>query len=85
MTFGDREFWMQQKQIYHRAFMPLDSLLMKDVSRFCKVKVTVARDNPNLTYLLEGRRQFFLRIQQHLELDEEALAALFPNMEEYYG
>ena len=85
MTDGDFEFWTQQKQAFNRAFMPVDGPLMKDFIRFCRWKATIASPEPNLIYMMEGRRQVLIRVFQHLELDVEALAVLYPDMEAYYG
>jgi hypothetical protein len=80
----DIDFWNERMRGWRLA-LPPESLLYKDLDLFCRARETVARDNPYLMYLLEGRRQVFLRIQQHQDLPLEKLQELYPTLEIYYG
>ena len=39
---------------------------MRDLAKFCRAHETCANPDPYLTALLSGRREVWLRIQQHL-------------------
>lgn len=50
---------------------------MKDLARFCFAFETCSSPDLNLTLLKSARRDVWLRIQQHLHLQPEELAALY--------
>lgn len=50
---------------------------MKDLAKFCYANESCAGPDEKLTMLLSGRREVWLRIQQHLHLQPEELAALY--------
>lgn len=49
---------------------------MKDLARFCYAAKSCAVPNRDLTLVLSGRREVWLRIQQHLHLEPEELASI---------
>ena len=63
--------------VRHRAYKatfdtPEGKQVLADLRRFCRATLPTADvDNPNTTYLLEGRREVFLRIMSHLQLTED--------------
>lgn len=50
---------------------------MKDLAKFCFAEKSCAVPDPYQTMLQSGRREVWLRIQQHLHLQPEELAALY--------
>lgn len=56
--------------------------VLADLRRFCRATTPTADvNNPNVTYLLEGRREVFLRISSLLQLTEDDIWSLV----EHYG
>ena len=79
MTEEELNFLTERKRAYQMAFKSVaGEAVMKDLTRFCRAKITTAGDE-----LLEGRRQVFLRIQQHLELDVDQLFKLYADIGDY--
>lgn len=71
-----------RRRAYKAAFSgPEGRKVLADLRRFCRATMPTADvNNTNTTYLLEGRREVFLRILSHLNLDEEDVYKL---IEEY--
>lgn len=63
--------------VRHRAYKstfstPEGKQVLADLRRFCRATLPTADvDNVHTTYLLEGRREVFLRIMSHLQLTED--------------
>jgi hypothetical protein len=69
-----------RKKSYQSIFGPAGAAgsdVMKDLAKFCRANETCAQPDRDLTMLLCGRREVWLRIQQHLHLQPEELAALY--------
>lgn len=70
-----------RKKSYQSIFGPAGaagSEAIKDLAKFCRANETcVVPDSDRLTCVLEGRREVWLRIQQHLNLQPEELAAVY--------
>lgn len=57
---------------------PADKLVQEDLARFCRANETcVVPGDPVATAILEGRREVWLRIQQHRNLTPEQLFRLY--------
>lgn len=69
-----------RKGAYCRVFnlesRDAEAVLM-DLARFCRAHETTVTPNDRATAVLEGRREVWLRIQQHLQLDDETLWLLY--------
>ncbi len=50
---------------------------MRDLAKFCYAAKSCAVPNHDLTLVLSGRREVWLRICEHLNLQPEELAALY--------
>lgn len=63
---------------YRKTFdNPEGRKVLADLRRFCRATAPTANvDNVYATYLLEGRREVFLRILAHLNLTEEDVIKL---------
>jgi hypothetical protein len=73
--------------VRHRAYKatfnnPEGKKVLADLRRFCRATLPTANvDSVHTTYLLEGRREVFLRIMSHLQLTEDDIYNL--NEENY--
>ncbi len=57
--------------------------VLADLRRFCRATLPTADvNNVQATYLLEGRREVWLRIQAHLQLTEEDVFKLIEDQNE---
>lgn len=67
-----------RKRAYQLTFscMPGQEVLI-DLARFCRANETCYHDDPRLHAVLEGRREVWLRIQQHMHLSGEQLLSLY--------
>jgi hypothetical protein len=73
-----------RRSSYKKTFdNPEGKKVLADLKRFCKATVPTADlNNEKVTYLLEGRREVWLRIQAHLQLTEDEIYQLledYPN------
>jgi hypothetical protein len=66
-------FLRRRKGAY--AGIPHD--VLKDLARFCRANESCYHPDPRTHALLEGRREVWLRIQQHKGLTGEELMALY--------
>lgn len=75
-----KRFLSGRKGAYCRTFN-LESrdaqAVLIDLSRFCRAHKSTAHPDPHMAARLDGRREVFLRIQQHLNLDDETLWQLY--------
>ena len=61
-----------------RDDVPSDVFVQKDLARFCRANETcVVPGDEHATWILEGRREVWLRIQQHKNLTPEQLFGLY--------
>lgn len=74
-----RAFVANRQKAYQLTFAQNEAtkLVMEDLKRFCRAEESCFHADPRLHAVLEGRREVFLRIQKHLELDPESLATYF--------
>jgi hypothetical protein len=69
-----------RKKSYQSVFGPAGaagSEAMKDLAKFCFAFDTCSSPDLHLTLLKSARRDVWLRIQQHLHLQPDELAALY--------
>lgn len=71
-------FLRQRRAAYAQTFNNINGQkVLADLRRFCKASVPTADvNNVHTTYLLEGRREVFLRIIAHLHLTEDDVMTL---------
>jgi hypothetical protein len=71
-------FLRRRKQNYQLAFMsPAGQEVLQDLIQFCRADRTCFDPDPRIHAALEGRREVWLRIQQHLGLTAEQLLVLY--------
>lgn len=73
MKFDLSRFFRSRQSAYKKTFNnPEGRKVLADLRRFCKAtQPTADVNNVQTTYLLEGRREVFLRILSHLQLTDE--------------
>jgi hypothetical protein len=73
-----------RRRAYKAAFNnPEGRKVLADLRRFCRATLPTADvNNVQTTYLLEGRREVFLRIAAHLQLTEEDVFKLIEDQNE---
>lgn len=68
------EFLDARTQAYKQTFDgPHGETVLEDLSKFCRAHQSTAHANPYMAARLDGRREVWLRIQQHCNLDKETL------------
>jgi hypothetical protein len=75
-----REYLRQRRYAYKRIFNLDDhdvQFILKDLAKFCRAHESTFNPDERTHALLEGRKEVFLRIQQHLNLTEEQLWSLY--------
>ncbi len=73
-----RDRLSRRKRAYQQAFpSPLKNPVLVDLARFCRANETCFHTDPRLHAVLEGRREVFLRICQHLHLDSQQLMEIY--------
>ena len=72
-------FFSERQTAYRLAFnSPGGKAVLDDLKLFCRARETcVVPGDRDRTYVLEGRREVFLRIQDYLERMPEELVAMF--------
>ena len=69
-----------RKQSYQQTFNPenrFNVAVLEDLAKFCRADRSTFHPDPRVHAVLEGRRETYLRIMQHLSLSTEDLAKLF--------
>lgn len=55
-------------------------IVLQDLAQFCRANESTFHSDPRLAAMLDGRREVFLRIRDHLMLDTDALLFKYSNM-----
>lgn len=72
------EYLRGRKRAYQLAFTsPAGLEVLADLAKFCRAGQTTFHEDPRVHAALEGRREVFLRITEHLHLTTEQLYALY--------
>lgn len=73
------DFLRNRKRDYQFTFKNSISgqAVLHDLAKFCRANTTTFHEDPRIHAALEGRREVWLRIQNHLNLTPEQLFALF--------
>lgn len=76
-----KEFIHQRKLAYRRVLgatpSPDVEVILKDLAKFCRAHESTAHPNPHVAARLDGRREVWLRIAEHLNLPVEDLWRLY--------
>lgn len=77
MSIGSRirKLLVTRQSAYVNTFQgPHGDIVLEDLAKFCRADESTFHENDRAHALLEGRREVWLRIQEHLNLSPEALA-----------
>ena len=69
-------FLSRRRLSYRQVFNPeseATKVVLKDLCDFCRAQDSTFHADPRLHAVLEGRREVWLRITKHLNLDEKML------------
>lgn len=83
MKISLSRFFQRRQQAYRKTFeSPEGRKVLADLRRFCRATVPTADvNNVHATFLLEGRREVWLRIMSHLSLTDEDVIQLVEDQE----
>lgn len=77
-----REFLFQRQTAYRLVFAgPSGDIVLKDLAKFCRAGRSTFHADPYAAARLDGRRECWLRIQNHLHLSQEQLWHLQSGLE----
>jgi len=69
-----KDLLLRRKQAYTQTFAsPVAKVVLSDLAYFCRAAESTFDPDPRVHALLEGRREVWLRIVQHLNLTNEQL------------
>lgn len=72
------QYLEQRKRAFQLSLLsPAGQEVLIDLAKFCRADETCFDPDPRVHAALEGRREVWLRIQQHLALSPEALYTLY--------
>lgn len=75
-----RGFLVRRAQAYRVVFNPegvQSRRVLTDLAKFCRATEPTFHPDPRVEGVLQGRREVWLRIQQHMQLSNDELWALF--------
>lgn len=76
MLADAKQFLEQRRLAYLRTFNPDDAdnqVVLNDLAVFCRADESTFHPDPRIAAQLDGRREVYLRLMQHLKLSEEQL------------
>ena len=73
-----KQWLFQRKRAYQITFgRDVHKTVLRDLAEFCRAHENTFHPDPRVEARLDGRREVWLRIQQHLKLSEEELWELY--------
>lgn len=73
-----QDFLLRRKQSYRLTFKGIyGEQVLEDLAKFCRAHETTVSQDEKMMWVLEGRREVWLRIQHQLQLSEEELWKLY--------
>ncbi len=75
-----KDFLQQRKIAFGQVFHPDNPYaqqVLADLARFCRAHESCFNSDPRIHAALEGRREVWLRIQNHLSLTPDQLCVLY--------
>lgn len=88
MTFSEavekaRRWLFKRRYAYQATFRgPLAHVVLADLAKFCRAKESTFHDNERVQSKLDGRREVWLRVTEHLNLTPEELWQLYDGRED---
>ena len=69
-----RQVFASRQQCYKQTFKgPVAEEVLRDLARFCRANTSTFHEDARLHAVAEGRREVWLRIQNHLQLSPDEL------------
>lgn len=69
-----RRFLIGRAQAYARCFKTPDGEdVLRDLAKFCRARQSTFHPDARVSAVMEGRREVWLRIAEHLHLSEDEL------------
>jgi HD superfamily phosphohydrolase len=71
-----KSYLFARQQAYHQVFdkeSRFAQTVLRDLAKFCRAHETTFHSNPRVQAALEGRREVWLRIEQHLKMTPDEL------------
>lgn len=69
-----QQFLAQRRTAYHQTFRTsFGEQVLEDLSKFCRAHESTFHADPRVHAVLEGRREVFLRIMEHLQFTDDQL------------
>ena len=69
-----RNFLFRRQTAYRAIFQsPMGGIVLADMAKFCRAGSSTFNPDPYVAARLDGRREVWLRIQNHLQLSQEQL------------
>jgi hypothetical protein len=73
-----RAFLFRRQAAYRQTFAgPVPAKVLTDLARFCRADSSTFSPDPHVAARLDGRREVWLRIAQHLNLTQEQMWQLY--------
>lgn len=75
-------FIHDRKRAYQLTFQltqPANVIVLQDLAKFCRANESTFNPDARIAANLDGRREVYLRIMNHLGLSDEQLLALYTN------
>ena len=73
-----KQFLFGRQTAYRAVFNgPMSDVVLVDLAKFCRANESTHHPDPHVADMLAGRREVFLRIQQHLKLSSDDLWKLY--------
>ena len=73
-----KQFLFGRQTAYRAVFNgPMSDVVLVDLAKFCRANESTYHPDPRVAAQLDGRREVFLRIQQHLKLSSDDLWKLY--------
>ena len=70
-----------RRHAYRMTFKgPLAEVVLKDLARFCRAHKSTYHDDARAHAVAEGRREVWLRLQNHLQLSPDELWELYSGL-----
>lgn len=74
-----RAFVVNRQRAYRATFdseSELNKQVLSDLALFCRADLSTFHTDPRVHALMEGRREVWLRIQEHLNIDSDLLVRI---------
>lgn len=69
-----QQYFARRRTAYVKTFAnPFGEEVLRDLAKFCRAHDTTFKADPREHALLEGRREVWLRIQEHIQFSDQEI------------